>query len=1111
MGLLNTKPKPKKNSSKRVLKRGRKVYKSDSARAASEKKRTGLIPPAVKKISAKKQLEKAKQRQTLDLRNTEGETPKQQKDIIPNVAELFSSFVSTTGIVLGSIVIILWNGVVAVIEFIIETAFDIAFFLGNTVMFGVTLVRGLVGILFAGTKMPQLGISSWKLPNVRIPKIDMDKDDRREVSHIPISELTHHAHEEPVVGREKTTVKNFFLVGFFLAIVKKIKGLFSGFTSPKKRPTISHAETHNISNPTGFWNKRMATLKKHKQSRMGIFLWRSIMVLAIIGFLTLGAFFVWVATLEIPELGNFADRDVRESTKIYDNTGEVLLYDVFKEERRTVVPLSKVSKNIQKAVLATEDDQFYSHHGVRPMALVRSVIEKIQNPEKRLGGGSTITQQVIKNAILTNERAIERKVKEWVLAWRLENQLSKDEILEAYLNEIAFGGSVYGVEQAARSFFGKNAADVSIAEAAYIAAVPKAPTFYSPYGSNVDRLEGRKNYIIGRMRSLGYITQEEYTQALAEEVTFVVRQDKGIKAPHFVFYVIESLEEQYGPEMVERGGLKVITTLNWELQQELEQVTVDYVDSLAQFKAENLATVAIEAKTGKIIGMVGSKDYFADDIDGKFNIATASRQPGSTFKPFVYAEAFEIGYTPQTVLWDVKTEFSPSCYPDGTPLLPQYADRCYSPQNYDNSVRGPISMSSALAQSLNIPAVKTLYLTGVGNAINRAKEMGITTLNRSASFYGLSLVLGGGEVRLLDMTSAYSVFANDGKRNRPVAIMRVEDKNGEELEAYEQDEKQVLSANVARMINSILSNDDLKRPTFGANRYLYHTDAQVAVKTGTTNSFKDTWTVGYTPEVSVGVWIGNNDNSPMAQKPSSTVAAPYWRAAMDKARAQYKNTNFIAPVYPDKSTLPPVLAGVWQGGERFFIDTRTGEPANIDTPQEFRGEDYLINYHSILHWVSKRDPLSGGNSIGDALYENFELPIANWARASGLPTAQDQDSTNGTSTEDIPDSNSSGDNTDDGDTSINLDFTILSPQSFETLEADDRQTIRISFTGDTEQVDKIFFYVNNSYLESISQNEREIEFVPSSIRTIANTNVVKVVVQTKDGDRIEHEQTFKIQ
>ncbi len=1235
----------------RYLRRGRKVYKAKTIRITPDPKISRITPsspenivrtnpkstatrvslpkkeiitkvrkapvvktprvhvPAAKKVSLAQSKKRVAERQALDLRATRVVRP--EKGALVLTLEFMGKAIKACGLVLAAGSILVWNGLVAVVEFTIETAWDILFILKKFTVVTIAFFSAAAAYIFAGISMPKFTLPKLDLPDVRIPKIDLDKADREEVPYVSLEETEYEpetvSEQEPVLDlsekstlydespiRNRFSLQDFLMkiwgvllykfplpefmtkhrhvslpenlhitvpgapalnqeyhilpqgpsfksalagvlgliaatVAFVVGVVKTILGTFSGFTYARKTPKMKNTKLHSKAPvrdvptqrvPTTNMEKFMAVATKHKQTRIGLFLHRMFLLGCILGFLLLGGFFIWVATLEIPELGNFADRELRESTKIYDKTGEVLLYDVFKEERRTVISLNNVSPNIQNAILATEDDKFYEHNGVRPLALVRSIVNKIKDPNSRLAGGSTITQQIIKNAILTNERAVERKVKEWVLAWRLEKQLSKKEILEAYLNEIAFGGSVYGVEQAAKSFFGKSAADVSIAEAAYIAAVPKAPTYYSPYGSNKDRLDGRQQYILGRMRDLGFISPNEYQDALAEEVTFVVREDKGIKAPHFVFYVIEYLETQYGAETVEKGGLKVITTLDWDLQQDLEQVTAEYAQELPQYKASNLATVAVEAKTGKIIGMVGSKDYFAEDIDGKFNVATAFRQPGSTFKPFVYAHAFEIGYTPQTVLWDVKTEFSPSCYPDGTPQLPQYADRCYSPQNYDNSARGPISMQAALAQSLNIPAVKTLYLTGVGNAIQTAKKLGITGLNKSASHYGLNLVLGGGEVRLLDMTSAYSVFANDGKKNAPAAIMRVEDKTGKELESYEKKETRAISANVARMINAILSNDSLKRPTFGSNRHLYHTGVEVAVKTGTTNSFKDTWTVGYTPDVSVGVWIGNNDNTAMARQPSSVVAAPYWRKAMDKARERYKQTSFSAPVYKEPSTLPPVLQGVWQGNERFFVNTQTGLPADATTPEEFREEQYLINYHSILHWVSKRNPLTGGSSRGDALYQNWEQPIEQWAISAGFQTQEAQANllTGGllggatsTDSQQDPGTNSSADNTAEREQAPNVDFSITTPENFEAIAADKKQNIEIKIVGPTREIDRIFYYVNNTYLGSGTFREVSTSFVPSSIRTIQDTNIIRVVVQTKDGARIEREQVFKIQ
>ena len=455
---------------------------------------------------------------------------------------------------------------------------------------------------------------------------------------------------------------------------------------------------------------------------------------------------IWFATLKIPDLSVFEERKVAQSTKIFDRTGEILLYDVHADAKRTIIAFEDISRNIKNATVAIEDLEFYEHKGIKPTAIIRAVLANLTPGAGLTQGGSTITQQVIKNSVLTKDKTITRKLKEWILALKLEKVLTKDQILNTYLNENPYGGSIYGVEEASKTFFGKSAGDVTLAEAAYIAAIPQAPTFYSPYGPNKERLDVRKNLVLQQMKANGFITEEEYGVATKEKVAFLEKNTTGIRAPHFALYVKDYLVKKYGEEAVEEGGLKVITTLDYSMQEKAEKVVTKFTPSLSeQFNASNTAMVAIDPKSGDILMMVGSRNYFDKEIEGNFNITTAFRQPGSTFKPFVYATAFMKGYTPETVLFDVKTEFSTKCSPEGKPNNPADDPKkvCYSPDNYDDIFEGPETMRKALAHSRNIPAVKTLYLAGIADSIDTAEAMGITTL-KDHSRYGLTLVLGGG-------------------------------------------------------------------------------------------------------------------------------------------------------------------------------------------------------------------------------------------------------------------------------------------------------------------------------------------------------------------------------
>ena len=458
---------------------------------------------------------------------------------------------------------------------------------------------------------------------------------------------------------------------------------------------------------------------------------------------------IWISSLQIPDLSAFDERRVLQSTKIYDRTGEILLYDLHEDVKRTVVPLEDMSRHIKNATVAIEDDQFYNHFGIDIKAIIRAAIANL-NQGGVSQGGSTITQQVIKNSVLDREQTLSRKVKEAILSIKLERELTKDKILEVYLNESPYGGTIYGIEEASQSFFGKSASDITLAEAAYLAALPQAPTFLSPFGNNRESLDHRQKLVLDRMRVNGFITITEHNEASKEEVTFSTSAITGIKAPHFVMMIIEELTEQFGEEAMAEQGLRIITTLDYELQAAAEAIVAEKAaGNTERFNASNAGLVATDPQTGDVLVMVGSRNYFDEEIDGQFNVALASRQPGSSIKPFVYANAWSKGYLPNTILFDVPTQFSPVCDKWDT----SSKSPCYSPRNYNNQFVGPISMRNALAQSLNVPAVKTLYLTGMSSSLKLMNDMGLTTLDEPER-YGLTLVLGGGEVRLKDMTHA---------------------------------------------------------------------------------------------------------------------------------------------------------------------------------------------------------------------------------------------------------------------------------------------------------------------------------------------------------------------
>lgn len=727
------------------------------------------------------------------------------------------------------------------------------------------------------------------------------------------------------------------------------------------------------------FNKKMKNsygMKKNIIAQHGL---RNILVFIFsCGVLFAGILLIWVSTFQIPSLNTIEERKVSQSTKIYDNTGKILLYDVYQNKKRTLIPFEDISQYIKDATVSIEDKTFYQNSGVRPTAILRAIWVDILTMDFSQGG-STITQQVVKNSILVGDKTPARKLKELVLALKLTKVLSKDQILSMYLNENPYGGTLYGVEEASQAFFGKPSADVTLAEAAYLAAIPQRPSYLSPYGSPLDVLESRKNLILKEMYSDGKITKDQYDAALAEKVTFLPKSDTGIKAPHFVMFIIDYLENKYGADVLEQGGLKVTTTLNYDWQVIAESVAKQYAASNEKnFNGSNDAFVALDPKTGGILTMVGSRDYFDKDIDGNFNVTIAHRQPGSTFKPFVYAEAFLKGYTPSTVLFDVPTQFAANCAPDNFTS----ENNCYSPGNYDDQFRGPMTLREALAQSINVPSVEALYLAGVTDSINLATNMGINGL-AGANTYGLTLVLGGGEVSLLDMTSAYGVFAAEGMRTPYTGILKVEDKDGKVLEQIDPKPYQVLDPEVARKISDILNDNVARTPLYGANSGLYFPGRDVAVKTGTTNDYKDAWVIGYTPSVVVGTWAGNNDNTPMAHKVSGLIVVPMWRAFMDAVVKDLPDESFNKPLNEDSYDLKPVLRGKWEGGISNLSTITTNGTSSI--PYNSLQETLSGGVHSILYWVDKDNPRgpAPANPADDPQFTNWEYAVRSWATAHG--------------------------------------------------------------------------------------------------------------------------------
>lgn len=601
---------------------------------------------------------------------------------------------------------------------------------------------------------------------------------------------------------------------------------------------------------------------------------------------------------ELPNPKQLSFQQAPLTTKIFDRNG-TLLYQIYANQNRTLVPLSSIPKYLQEATISIEDKNFYRNSGIDISAIIRAAIANFSG--KPLQGGSTITQQLIKSTLLSPERTIKRKVKEIILAFWADKIYTKDQILEMYFNQIPYGGTAWGIEAASEVYFGKQTQDLSLAEASFLAGLTKAPTSYSPYGESPDLWKARQEEVLTKMEQLKFISSKEKSDALKEELVFSSPQIP-IYAPHFVMYVKDLLAKKYGIGMVEKGGLQIITSLDLKTQDMAQKIVTSEVEKNTYLNLSNGASLVTNPKNGDILAMVGSKDY-SDLNSGNFNVATALRQPGSSIKVVTYAAALSQGFTAATILDD-----SPVSY--NSPGSPTY-----SPVNYDGKFRGKMSLRIALANSINIPAVKTLSKIGVQNMIDLGKKMGITTWTHPEN-YGLAITLGAAEAKMTDMATVYGVLANQGQRVNLNPILKLTDSKGNILEEKTEtslEKTLIIDPGVAFIISNILADNAARAMEFGTNSPLNIPNRYVSVKTGTSDNKRDNWTIGYTPDFVVAVWVGNNDNSPMSQVLASgiTGAAPIWHEIM---------TNLLSGTNPNKTTVPPnVIQKDCIGRKEYFI------------------------------------------------------------------------------------------------------------------------------------------------------------------------------------------------
>ena len=647
-------------------------------------------------------------------------------------------------------------------------------------------------------------------------------------------------------------------------------------------------------------------IKKRKSIWKKIFINIFYILISMILIVSAGIFLL-LNTLELPDFSDFENKRLQNSTKIYDRTGEVELFNLHENIRHTSVSNTDISDWIKKATLAIEDKNFYNHHGISFLSIIRAAFTNI-TAGGYVQGASTLDQQIIKNSLLSSDKNLTRKIKEVVLSIKLDSQLSKDKILNIYLNDSPYGGSIYGVEEASLLYFNKHAKDLTINESAYLAAIPKSPTKLSPINGDRNALEKRKNLVLQTMYDDGYINIDQLKQNQADSYNFTNIASSSGRSLHFVFMVKKYLEDKYGVDVVENSGLKVITTLDWDFQKIAEDtITENFQDYIKNKDKRNVAFVAADPVTGQVLSMIGSRNYFDKNIDGQFNVALAKRNPGSSFKPFIYLKGFMSGLTPESIIFDVKTQFSTNC-DEKNPT--KNNTNCYSPENYTGKNYGPVSARTSLQNSINVPAVKMLYLVGVSDMLDFAGQLGIDSYKNNPNA-GLSLALGGSSVSLYEMLQGYSVLANNGTKNDLHFILKITDYTNKVLEEENLNPIQVVPIKYVNVITDVLSDNNARNLVYPTNNSMFFNDRPVAAKTGTTQDYKDAWIFGYTPSVVSGLWMGNNDYTPITGGSAADTAGPIWKKIMLKYFANKPTEQFppAEKLYADTSA--PILKGNW--------------------------------------------------------------------------------------------------------------------------------------------------------------------------------------------------------